>query len=225
MHHLRSLMSTATPTRPSAARERILDAAFRLFYARGIRAVGVDLDHRRVGRGQGDLLQALPGQGRARASPTSTRSTASGPASCTRPPRLPAPAPPTSWSASSTHSARRAGARATAAVPSSTPRPSRRRAPRCTTGPWRTRRPCSPGCASWPTQAGRRDPEALARSLTLLLDGGLASGALDADPEAPKVGPGLRRRPGVGCHRRLRLRHVRPPTPRRRELSLRDGPG
>ena len=31
---------------------------------------------------------------------------------------------------------------------------------------------------------GRRDPGGLARSLTLLLDGGLASGALDADPDA-----------------------------------------
>ncbi len=36
-------------------------------------------------------------------------------------------------------------------------------------------------------QAGARDPASLARSLTLLLDGGLASGALDADPEAPAV--------------------------------------
>ena len=33
-------------------------------------------------------------------------------------------------------------------------------------------------------EAGAADPDALARSLTLLLDGGLASGALDADPEA-----------------------------------------
>jgi AcrR family transcriptional regulator len=32
--------------------------------------------------------------------------------------------------------------------------------------------------------AGAGDPDGLARSLTLLLDGGLASGALDADPEA-----------------------------------------
>jgi AcrR family transcriptional regulator len=36
-------------------------------------------------------------------------------------------------------------------------------------------------------QAGARDPEALARSLTLLLDGGLASGSLDASPEAPEA--------------------------------------
>jgi len=33
-------------------------------------------------------------------------------------------------------------------------------------------------------RAGAADPDGLARSLTLLLDGGLASGALDADPEA-----------------------------------------
>ena len=33
-------------------------------------------------------------------------------------------------------------------------------------------------------EAGAEDPDGLARSLTLLLDGGLASGALDADPEA-----------------------------------------
>ena len=32
--------------------------------------------------------------------------------------------------------------------------------------------------------AGALDPRGLARSLTLLLDGGLASGALDADPDA-----------------------------------------
>jgi AcrR family transcriptional regulator len=34
-------------------------------------------------------------------------------------------------------------------------------------------------------RAGAADPQGLARSLTLLLDGGLASGVLDADPAAP----------------------------------------
>lgn len=34
-------------------------------------------------------------------------------------------------------------------------------------------------------RAGARDPELLARQLTLLVDGGLASGVLDADPGAP----------------------------------------
>jgi AcrR family transcriptional regulator len=33
-------------------------------------------------------------------------------------------------------------------------------------------------------QAGARNPDQLARSLTLVLDGGLASGVLDADPDA-----------------------------------------
>ena len=37
---------------------------------------------------------------------------------------------------------------------------------------------------TWPTQAGAPDPDLLARSLTLLLDGGLAEGALSADPAA-----------------------------------------
>jgi AcrR family transcriptional regulator len=36
-------------------------------------------------------------------------------------------------------------------------------------------------------EAGAEHPAALARSLTLLLDGGLASGALDADPAAARV--------------------------------------
>lgn len=36
-------------------------------------------------------------------------------------------------------------------------------------------------------QAGARDPRTLARSLTLLLDGGLASGSLDAGQDAPRI--------------------------------------
>jgi AcrR family transcriptional regulator len=36
-------------------------------------------------------------------------------------------------------------------------------------------------------EAGARDPDGLARALTLLLDGGLASGVLDADPRAAEA--------------------------------------
>lgn len=37
------------------------------------------------------------------------------------------------------------------------------------------------------TDAGARDPDTLARGLTLLLDGGLAAGVLDADPKVAAV--------------------------------------
>ena len=37
------------------------------------------------------------------------------------------------------------------------------------------------------TRAGADDPESLARSIALLLDGGLADGALAADPEAARA--------------------------------------
>jgi hypothetical protein len=36
-------------------------------------------------------------------------------------------------------------------------------------------------------RAGVDDPDSLARSIALLLDGGLADGALAADPEAPRA--------------------------------------
>jgi AcrR family transcriptional regulator len=42
-------------------------------------------------------------------------------------------------------------------------------------------------------QAGACNPESLARSLTLLLDGGLASGSLDASPDAPEAAKGSAR--------------------------------
>jgi hypothetical protein len=41
--------------------------------------------------------------------------------------------------------------------------------------------------------AGAPEPESLARSLTLLLDGGLASGSLDAGPDAPEAAKGSAR--------------------------------
>lgn len=36
-------------------------------------------------------------------------------------------------------------------------------------------------------QAGADDPSGLVRALTLLLDGGLARGAVEGDPDAPRT--------------------------------------
>jgi hypothetical protein len=43
------------------------------------------------------------------------------------------------------------------------------------------KRPFAPGCASSAVAAHARDPDGLAAGLTILLDGGLASGVLDGD--------------------------------------------
>ena len=169
----------------SPARQRILDAAFRLFYARGIRAVGVDTIIAESGVAKATFYKHFPAKddlvvayldrvdgiwfGQLRAAGRGGRRRRR----------------PTSWSASSTRSRPRAGARATAAARSSTPPPRASRAPRSTTAPWRTRTGCWPGSPGSAPTAGARDPAQLARTLTLLLDGGLASGALDASPEAP----------------------------------------
>ena len=141
-------------------------------------------DHRRVGRGQGDLLQALPGQGRPRGRlPRHGRRDLDRPAARGGRGGRPGPGRP----------AGRALRRARLGLPPGRlPRlrlhqRCRRggaRARRCTTAPSRTSTRCWPGCASLAAEAGASDPDGLARSLTLLLDGGLASGALDADPEA-----------------------------------------
>ena len=84
-------------------------------------------------------------------------------------------------------------------APSSTPPPSRSPAPPSTTARSRIRRRSSPGFRGLAQRAGAQDPAALARSLTLLLDGGLASGSLDAAPRRP---PWRRRRPEPSSTRR-----------------------
>ena len=165
--------------------QRILDTAFRLFYARGIRAVGVDLIIAESGVAKATFYKHFPAKDdlvlayldRVDGIWTGQLHAAAAAAG-------PAPAP-TSSSASSTRSAprcRREGYRGCAfinaaaeAVPG-TPVHERTVAHK-------------QAVLAWVQRAGRprpapTDPDALARSLTLLLDGGLASGALDADPEA-----------------------------------------
>ncbi|GAB3792071.1 TetR/AcrR family transcriptional regulator [Nocardioides ungokensis] len=167
----------------SAARDRILDAAFRLFYARGIKAVGVDLIIAESGVAKATFYKHFPakdelvlayldrvddvwtGQLHAAAQAAGPR---------------PADQLVGLFDALSS-SCRREGYRgcafinAAAEAPPGTPVHDRTVAHKQAVLAWVR------GLAD---EAGAADPDALARSLTLLLDGGLASGALDADPEA-----------------------------------------
>lgn len=169
---------------PTSAHDRILDTAFRLFYARGIRAVGVDLIIAESGVAKATFYKHFPakdelvlayldrvdgiwtGQLRAAAE-------AAGPEPVDQLVGM--------FDALST-ACRRDGYRGCAfinaaaeAVPG-TPVHDRTVAHKQAVLAW---------VRDLATQAGAVDPDSLARSLTLLLDGGLSDGALAADPEAP----------------------------------------
>ena len=171
--------------RPSAARERILDTAFRLFYAHGVRAVGIDriiaesgvakatfykhfaakddlvvayLD-KVDGIWSGQLHDAAAAAGDPRDQPVGMFDALG-------------------------NACRRDGYRGCAFINTAaeyeagTPVHDRTLAHKDAVRGW------VQGLA---TDAGALDPAALARALTLLLDGGLASGALDARPDAAAV--------------------------------------
>ena len=176
-------MTTTSPGRPSAARQRILDTAFRLFYARGIRGVGVDTIIAESGVAKATFYKHFPAKddlvlayldkidgvwsGQLR-----DAAEAAGPAPRDQLVGL--------FDALAT-ACRRDGYRGCAflnaaaeAVPG-TPVHDRTVAHKRDVRGW---------VRGLAVDAGASDPDGLARSLTLLLDGGLASGALDADPEA-----------------------------------------
>jgi AcrR family transcriptional regulator len=180
------LVVVTTTARPSAARERILETAFALFYARGIRAVGVDLIIAESGVAKATFYKHFPtkddlvvayldkvdgiwtGQLRQAAE-------AAGPD----------PADQLVGMFDALRSAcRRDGYRGCAfinAAAESQPGTAvheRTVAHKAAVLDWVR------GLAE---EAGARDAESLARSLTLLLDGGLASGSLDASPDAPEA--------------------------------------
>lgn len=179
-------MPTVAPTRPSAARQRILDAAFALFYARGIRAVGVDLIIAESGVAKATFYKHFPAKddlvvaylGQVDGVWTAQLHEAAAAAG-------PAPADQLVGLFDALGSAcRRDGYRGCAFINA---------AAESQPGTAVHERTVAHKAAvlSWvrelAQQAGARDPAALARSLTLLLDGGLASGALDASPEAPEA--------------------------------------
>ena len=179
-------MTTGTTAPTSAARERILDTATQLFYARGLRAVGVDTIIAESGVAKATFYKHFPakddlitayldgvddmwsGQLRAAAEAAGTAPAeqlvglfdALGPA------------------------CRRAGYRgcgfinAAAETTPGTAAHDRTVAHKQKVLAW---------MRDLAQAAGTPQPDRLARSLALLLDGALSSGALDADPEAVEV--------------------------------------
>jgi AcrR family transcriptional regulator len=179
-------MTAGTLAPSSAARDRILDAATRLFYARGLRAVGVDTIIAESGVAKATFYKHFPAKDdliaayldRVDEAWTGQLHTAADSAGS-------APADQLVGLFDALGSAcRRDGYRGCGFINAAAE--------------------SAPGTAahertvahkqkvlSWlrdlAEDAGASRPEQLARSLALLLDGALASGALDADPEAAAV--------------------------------------
>ncbi|GAA2165672.1 TetR family transcriptional regulator [Humibacillus xanthopallidus] len=200
-------MSATTQTRPpSAARQRILDAAFVLFYARGIRAVGIDLIIAESGVAKATFYKHFPAKDdlvvayldKVDAIWTSQLKEAAEAAGADPASQL------VGLFDALSSACRRDGYRGCAFINAAAE--------------------SQPGTAvhdrtvrhkgavlEWvrdlARSAGAPDPESLARSLTLLLDGGLASGALDASPEAPAVA-----KASAGALVAAALRPTPPPT-------------
>jgi len=170
----------------TSARDRILETAFRLFYARGIRAVGVDLIIAESGVAKATFYKHFPakdelvlayldrvdgiwtGQLKAAAE-------AAGPAPADQLIGL--------FDALGT-ACRRDGYRGCAFINAA--------AEAAPGSPVHERTVThKQAVLAWVRElagdAGADDPDALARSLTLLLDGGLADGALSADQGAPRA--------------------------------------
>ena len=179
-------MTTVTQTRPSAARERILDTAFGLFYAKGIRAVGVDLIIAESGVAKATFYKHFPAKDDlVVAYLDKVDGVWTGQLKAAAMAAGPDPADQLVGMFDALGSAcRREGYRGCAfinAAAESQPGTAvhdRTVAHKAAVLDW---------VRELAEAAGAREPGALARSLTLLLDGGLASGSLDASPEAPEV--------------------------------------
>lgn len=171
---------------PDSARDRILDTAFRLFYARGIRAVGVDLIIAESGVAKATFYKHFPAKDQLVlayldkvdgiwSKQLRAAAEAAGPE--------PADQLVGIFDALGT-ACRREGYRGCAFINAAaealpgTPAHERTLAHKIAVRTW---------VRDLAAQAGATRPDALARSLTLLLDGGLSDGALAADPAAPEA--------------------------------------
>ena len=176
----------APTERVSAARERILDTAFRLFYAHGLRAVGVDLIIAESGVAKATFYKHFPAKDDlvlayldkvdgVWTGQLHDAADAAGPDAADQ---------LVGMFGALSSACRRDGYRGcafiNAAAESKPGTPVHERTVR-------HKQQVLAWVRALAEEAGAHDPEELARALTLLLDGGLASGALDADPEAAAV--------------------------------------
>jgi AcrR family transcriptional regulator len=173
-------------TRPSAARQRILESAFRLFYAHGIRAVGIDRIIAESAVAKATFYKHFPAKedlviayldkvDEVWGQQLRAAAAAAGPDPA---------AQLVGMFDALTRACRREGYRGCAFINAAaenqpgTQVHARVLAHKNAVRAW---------VHDLATQAGAQEPDELARALTLLLDGGLASGSLDAEPDAPVV--------------------------------------
>jgi AcrR family transcriptional regulator len=172
--------STAAPS----ARERILATAFALFYAHGIRGVGIDRIIAESGVAKATFYKHFPAKDdlvlayldrvdEAWSGQLHAAAAAAGPD--------PAAQLVGAFDALG-NACRRDGYRGCAFINAAAETPAGSRIHDRTLAHKEAVRSWLTGLAD---EAGAPDPAGLARTLTLLLDGGLASGALDAQPDAP----------------------------------------
>jgi AcrR family transcriptional regulator len=170
--------------RPSAARERILDAASELFYAHGIRAVGVDRIIADSGVAKATFYKHFPAKDDLVVTYLDrVDSIWTGQLHAAAEAAGPAPADQLVGMFDALGSAcRREGYRGCAFINAAaeneagTPVHQRTLAHKSAVRAW---------VRDLAERAGADDPDTLARALTLLLDGGLASGSLDGLPDVP----------------------------------------
>jgi AcrR family transcriptional regulator len=175
-------MTTSSPA-PSA-RERILTTAFGLFYAHGIRGVGIDRIIAESGVAKATFYKHFPAKDDlVLAYLDRVDEVWSGQLHAAAAAAGPDPAAQLVGAFDALGNAcRREGYRGCAFINAAAENPAGSRIHDRTLAHKQAVRAWLTGLAD---EAGAPDPSGLARTLTLLLDGGLASGALDAQPDAP----------------------------------------
>ncbi|WP_432397076.1 TetR/AcrR family transcriptional regulator [Pseudarthrobacter sp. L19] len=173
----------AARTPAGQARERILATAFRLFYAHGLRAAGIDTIIAESGVAKATFYKYFPAKDDLiLAYLEHVDGVWSGQLHAAAEAAGPDPARQlVGLFDALTTACRRDGYRGCAFINAAAESPSGTRVHEQTVVHKQS-------ILAWITElaeeAGARNPEALARSLTLILDGGLASGVLDGDPAA-----------------------------------------